>query len=117
MEVKFQLIMNKDGSLIDRDASMSKFQWYLTGLCTNQEQEQEKIAEAVSVVFDALDGKRASKKYVIGLALNKTGLMVAAENHSILYARVDNYLKRNTGEGKIFNVDRSGIGRVSDMAK
>lgn len=120
MEMKFQLVMDENGSLVDRDATMDKFEDWLTNLCANQEQEQEKIAEAVSTIFDTLDGKRAPIDYVIGNALAKTGLVVA-ENHTILYGRVHDYLKRNSGEGKLFNIGRGkghgGIGRVADMAK
>jgi len=120
MEIKFQLVMDKDGSLVDRDATMEKFEDYLTNLCANQEQEQEKIAGAVSTVFDSLKGKRAPMDYVIGTALSKTGIVVA-ENHSVLYERVHDYLKRNAGEGKLFNIGKGrghgGIGRIADMAK
>lgn len=119
MEVKIELVMDENG-MIDRDASLDKMEDTLTNLCANQEQEQEKIANAVSAVFDTTKGKRAPVDFVIGQSLIR--LNVQSENYKILERRVDNYLHINAkGENALFNIGRgkghSGIGRIADMAK
>lgn len=117
MEISFKLTMN--GSLIDRDASMNGFEEYLTNLVAEQEQEQEKIGEAVSALFDKNMGKRLPLDYVISQTL--IALNAQPENHKAMYRKVNTYIHDHAGEDKTFHIGRGrglgGVGRIADLAK
>jgi hypothetical protein len=117
MEITFNLTVDDKG-IINRDESMLNFENMLTNMCAEQKKEQETIANAVSAVFDTLNGKRAPLDFVIGQATNKIGAV--SENYTSLYDKVDHYLHVNSkGDNSLFNIGRgkghAGIGRVKDL--
>jgi len=110
------MVRGTDGTP-DTSATLNKFSADLDNYIASRETEQEVIAAAVNVVFDAHKGVRMNVPFVISQAL--TALNVSAHPHmfNTLTQRVHAYISDNSkGDNSLFQIAKGKGGGCSRRA-
>ena len=77
--------------------------------------DQDVIATAVETVFASYE--KLNMPALASFALKELGDRVTPQNHAILTARVLDYVRANSGEGKLFTSAKGPKGGVTRNAK